>query len=534
MSRSSTCLHSSHALIDLCVQGSSAPQPCVGGYHANQTVLAEFGFLSTLEDCVRCGIGVFCPVGSDQPTDCAPGTYNNQLNASTCVACSPGTFQAAAGSTACETCTPGYYCAEGSAAPLPCPGGTHKDLTLAVMTTVDDCVICPVGTFCSVGSAEPSNCAPGTFNDQLNASTCKNCAAGTFQAVAGSTACETCTPGYYCAEGSAAPLPCPGGTRKNESVSVMTSVTQCITCPAGTSCSVGSAEALPCLPGSVANQSAMETCDLCGNGKFQRAYGQTACETCEPGFFCKVGAAEPVPCPAGYVGNSTGLYSPGQCTPVERGFWAPLGSNIPEPCPASGFYCPGALRDEEYGGAKPVIMPVGQSTETQEVATVQQTMTLDLSLDDFAAQRAALIVRLAEQYGVDPSLITLEASAARRRARALQSGGLELTITIATSDGAGNQIDLATIESTAAAVDATSLAAAINEVTVAAGLPPVTITTLQVPERATAAIEVPFACPAGKWCTAGLVVSCPLGTYNPLEDQDFATACIVRQLVSIH
>ena len=426
-------------IADLCVEGSSAPQPCPSGYHANQTVLSTFGFLSTLNDCVRCGVGVFCPVGSNQPTACAPGT----------------------------------------------------------------------------------------FNDQLNASTCENCPAGTFQAVAGSTACNMCTPGYYCAEGSAAPLPCPGGTRKDESVSVMTSVTQCITCPAGTSCSVGSAEAMDCLPGSVANRSAMETCKLCGNGKFQRAYGQTACASCEPGFFCKVGAAEPVPCPAGYVGNATGLYSPGQCTPVARGFWAPLGSSIPEPCPISGFYCPGALRDDIHGGAKPVIMPVGQSTETQEVETVQQTMKLDLSIDDFAAQREALIQRLARQYRVNPSLITLEATAARRRTRALQSGGLELTITIATSDGSGNQVNISTIENAAAAVDASTLAATISEVTVAAGLPPVTVTALQVPERATAAIEVPFSCPLGKWCTAGLVVDCPLGSYNPLQDQDFATACVL-------
>ena len=83
-------------------------------------------------------------------------------------------------------------------------------------------------------------------------------------------------------------------------------------------------------------------------------------------------------------------------------------------------------------------MPVGQSTETQEVQTVEQKLKLDISMDDFAAQREALIQKLAAQYIVDPSLITLEASAGARRARALQRGsGLTLTITIATSDGSG-------------------------------------------------------------------------------------------------
>jgi len=318
-----------------------------------------------------------------------------------------------------------------------------------------------------------------------------------------------------------------GGTHADQNVLAAVGylsnlVTHCVICPAGTSCSVGSAQPRSCLPGSIQPNANSETCDLCRNGKFQRLYGQTSCETCTPGFYCRVGAAEPTPCPAGHVGNATGLYSPGQCTPVERGYWAPLGSNIPEACPPSGFYCPGALRDSRHGGAKPVIMPVGQSTTTQQVATVQQTMTLDLSLDDFAAQRAALIQRLAVQYGVDASLITLEATAARRaRSRALQSGGsLQLTITIATSNGGGSTVDIETIEQAATAVDAAALTQAISDVTVAAGLPPVTVTGLQEPERATAAIEVAFLCPPGKWCTAGLVVDCPLGTYNPLEDQD--------------
>jgi hypothetical protein len=126
------------------------------------------------------------------------------------------------------------------------------------------------------------------------------------------------------------------------------------------------------------------------------------------------GAAEPVPCPAGYLGNTTGLYSPGQCTPVPVGFWAPLGSSAPEPCPTSGFFCPGALRDEVYGGARPVLLPVGQSTVTRQVESISKDMTLDVTVDDFAVQRASLVRQLATQYGVDPSLITLEACSPAR------------------------------------------------------------------------------------------------------------------------
>ena len=454
--------------------------------------------------CRACAPGTANPVPGSSSSDvcraCLPGSHASEPGTAICALCEAGKWQGQANKTACEDCVRGRYCVEGASSPIPCPGGTHMDTTLSVMTSEDDCVICPAGTFCSVGSETPTDCAPGTYNDQLNASTCVNCAPGSFQDAAGSTLCKTCTPGYYCAEGSAAPLPCPGGTHKDRMLSVMTSVDQCITCPAGTSCSVGSAAALPCLPGSIANQSAMEKCDLCLNGQFQRAYGQTACEMCVPGFYCKEGAAEPVPCPAGYVGSYAGFYSPGQCTPVPIDYWAPLGSAVPEPCPTSGFYCPGALRDELWGGSKPIIMPIGQSTRQDEVRAVTKAMTLDISIDDFAAQRDALKIALAAQYGVDPSLVTLEASA----------GSVQLTITIATTDGAGNAADLAAIESTIATVGDADLATTIGGVTGS------TVSVVsQPPVIGIVTVTVPFSCPRGKWCTAGLVVDCKSADLDP-------------------
>ena len=72
-----------------------------------------------------------------------------------------------------------------------------------------------------------------------------------------------------------------------------------------------------------------------------------------------------------------------RCRPVTVGFWAPLGSEFPEPCPKSGFFCPGAAADEVNGGGKPVIVPEGSSKVTEEVAVVQQEMTLDVSIDEY-------------------------------------------------------------------------------------------------------------------------------------------------------
>ena len=91
-------------------------------------------------------------------------------------------------------CVPDY-CAEGSAAALPCPAGKRNDASLTVMVSESDCIICPEGTFCSVGSAEAQPCAPGTYSDAPEQETCNKCAAGTFQVLEGQTACDNCTAG---------------------------------------------------------------------------------------------------------------------------------------------------------------------------------------------------------------------------------------------------------------------------------------------------------------------------------------------------
>eukprot|EP00961_Rhodomonas_salina_P110784 1490881-Rhodomonas_salina.1 len=96
------------------------------------------------------------------------------------------------------------------------------------MTSVAECIECEAGTFCPVGSAEAIECAPGTFGNQAGASMCERCRAGTYQDTSGATSCKACRGGHYCAEGASHPLPCPAGTRNDESVAVMTSVAECI------------------------------------------------------------------------------------------------------------------------------------------------------------------------------------------------------------------------------------------------------------------------------------------------------------------
>ena len=55
--------------------------------------------------------------------------------------CVAGKYQDLEGNVTCKVCPGGYYCAEGSAAPLPCPGGTTMDASLAVMMAADACLL---------------------------------------------------------------------------------------------------------------------------------------------------------------------------------------------------------------------------------------------------------------------------------------------------------------------------------------------------------------------------------------------------------
>ena len=483
----------------LCLEGSSAPQPCPGGTHADSSL----AFMSSLSECIVCDEGTSCSVGSAEPTPCAPGTYSDEPQQETCKKCDAGTFQALAGQTSCDPCTAGYYCAEGAAAALPCPGGTHKDASLTVMTSVEQCVICNEGTSCSVGSAEPTPCAPGTYTDEPEQETCKKCVAGKFQDKPGNTACKQCLDGHYCAEGAAAALPCPGGRYANQTIiatiGYLRGLDECVICPPGMSCSVGSDMPTPCLPGSFSATEAAPTCDLCPAGEFQNLYGQTSCKDCIRGFYCNKGASTPVPCPGGTSSNASRVQEKASCTPVGRGFWAPLGSALPEPCPASGFYCPGAAEDTVNAapGSKPIIVPVGDSTTTKEVESVQKEMSLDVSCDDFDIN--AVKQELAEQYGCDPALISFPnpCGAARRR-RALAT--LTFTITIATegtaADGTPVTAAVGNLLAAIQAIDDTALANGLGS-----ALGTTVAVTTQPPAQAVVAKTVKFTCPKGKWCT---------------------------------
>ena len=136
------------------------------------------------------------------------------------------------------------------------------------------------------------------------------------------------------------------------------------------------------------------------------------------------------------------------------GEWAPTGSSKPEPCPASGFRCPGRSGDDVNvpPGSKPILVDSGDATEKVEVETVTFDLALDLNPGEFNAEmEQRLVERLALLYGVNASMISVEATIA--------NNGRRLTSTLAPTSAA------AVLAST---LDATTFAASVASTAVAA------------------------------------------------------------------
>ena len=77
-------------------------------------------------------------------------------------ACEPGTFDAGISpgvAGACSECPAGFYCPElGAVVPLPCPAGSHQNLTGA--DSSDSCVLCGPATYSAEAGNSNASCAP--------------------------------------------------------------------------------------------------------------------------------------------------------------------------------------------------------------------------------------------------------------------------------------------------------------------------------------------------------------------------------------
>ena len=148
--------------------GTATVQKCLAGYYctaratkSNPTTAAEGGGI--------CPAGHYCPLGSDSPIACPPGTYNPATageNDGACLPCPAGKFCLNAGETSSSgSCTAGYKCAAAvRSTPTPaadkcstdhyCDGGVSEiacatDREYQPNTGQSACLTCPSGFRCS-------------------------------------------------------------------------------------------------------------------------------------------------------------------------------------------------------------------------------------------------------------------------------------------------------------------------------------------------------------------------------------------------
>lgn len=387
-----------------CPTGSSSPMPCprgtnssaIGlglemqcgectkGYQCPKTgtvraeILCSAGYFcpggvanpADIDDLI-CPTGSRCPMGSDFPIPCDPGTYQDERGNDTCKLCPIGYF-CERNSSIPILCPTGYYCPTASNNPreYPCPVGTYNPLP--GLRVQEACLKCVEGSYCETpGLSEPTGlCAAGYF-----------CGSGaTTRAPLGLIGSDICAQGHYCPEGSVLPTPCPAGT--NSTSLGLRRVDECGACTKGYYCpNVGTIRAtLLCTggyycPGGVADPATNDTlicpaghqCPegsnlplFCESGTYQVRQGQTYCNPCAAGFYCQsalTGAEDcPVghycpegttydtefPCPIGSYNAVTNLKNSSQCTACTPGAYceAEGQTNITGFCDP-GYFCGG-------------------------------------------------------------------------------------------------------------------------------------------------------------------------------------------------
>ena len=427
-----------------------------------------------------------------------------------CTLCLPGTYAAFGNESACDACPDDHYQHQpGQALCAPC-----SNLTA-----------CQVGQYrAGCGGSSPGSCTPctavsdcfftsdGGTNDSCQTSACASlpaCDTGSYR-----TGCEANRQGLC--------MPCTKADTEYFTLGAVAQIADaCPTancsnlhCTAGSvrtgSCGVDAKrsnneyECKACFAGTYAAHG-NKSCSKCTAGKYQAKEGQTACEACPPGYHCREGSATPIPCEGGTFGNATGLASPLECTPVGFGEWAPTGSVLPEKC-YTGFRCPGRANDKENipPGSKPILISQGGMATEERVEVVTQELTLDTSLEEY--NETEVRHTLAWQLGIPVELIALS----------VRSGSLLLSVTITTqATSSSSQPPVTTRDLMASLFNASAIGSAL-------GMPVRSYTTPRI-RIETRMIEAK--CLKGHWCSAGLLVACEEGYFNPTLDAVSAKAC---------
>jgi len=174
--------------------------PCNPGSYSG-----SFSVDGMILNCSRyCNLG-FCPIGVNC-TLCPTGTFNDKLNASSCLSCGVGKVSQR-GSLNCTSCQPGS----------------------TTNLNASSCVLCSAGSFSNNPDNPCQPCSPGYYSAQPGSTVCSGCQSGSYNPLFGQTVCFPCGKGKY-----------------NPS-SYSTSITACLVCPGGYYCpELRTATPVPC------------------------------------------------------------------------------------------------------------------------------------------------------------------------------------------------------------------------------------------------------------------------------------------------
>ena len=220
---------------------------------------------------------------------CSAGSYNSQLDATTCSKCGAGFKSSTPGAVSSEQCTQ-------------CGVDTYSAAGAA------QCDICPSNTFAPARSVVLGDCkclsgyySQVTGQDGLP---CSACQAGKHKAQTGPVACTDCLANQY------------------SSATAATSNTTCIACTANAVSPVGSSNSTMCLCTTGFTGTNAVGCSGCAVGKFKPTTGPDACTDC----------------PANYYSGLTAQKSNATCTPCYENSISLPGSDTIDDCSCSAGF----------------------------------------------------------------------------------------------------------------------------------------------------------------------------------------------------
>ena len=294
-----------------CVQGTYKPDigPSKCTLCGNNTY-SSLVAASSSSVCLSCQSDSTSLMGSTRQADCKclRGYITKNLGSpgATCEMCTAGSFNSQLDATTCSTCGAGYKSST--------PGAVDEE----------SCVACGVNEYSDAGAAQCDICPIGTSAPARSRllSDCK-CLAGFYSQVTGQDglSCSACQAGKH----KALPGPLPCTDCRANSYSTATAATSNATCVACTSNAVsvaGSSDASMCLCNFGFTGSNAAGCAACIAGKFKASTGTSACTNCWANSYSGLTAQ---------TSNAT-------CTPCYDNSVSPPGSDHIDDCScAAGF-----------------------------------------------------------------------------------------------------------------------------------------------------------------------------------------------------